>query len=514
MITISEPHFFRRGPVDKSIRAASVLALLLDHVHLISSRATRMLLSGIRDILHLQPSSGHILHETLPRDPRTLSSRFDLEPVTLHFICCPDCHTIYPYEPDDTPHDGNDLKCCDKPSAIPNRGICGGSLWREQAITGVDKRYVPIKKYLHQEFKSWLGRLLSRRGVEDFIDNCPHQKSPGVDELDDVWLSDVILNLKDSGGKKFYPGPGGEGRLIFSLSVDSFDPFGNKTASQSVSSTGIWLVLLNLPWYLRHLPEYMYLAGVIPGPKKPSVDEINSYIQLVVLELLQLWDPGVFFSRTYKYTFGRLIRGMLVPLVCDMLAARQLIGYAGSPRSHYFCILCDLDFDDINVMDRSEWPQKNLEDVRRFSRLWLDVNDPSQRKSVFEAFGWRWSPLFQLPYFDPIKFTVIDSMHALHLGLLQTHCRRLFGIDLDHPGGEALKDESLMVTPRRNFKPLNRKCLKLIEANGRNLLYQLLEYDRPALHTICTHFDIRAHGHSLVVGTRWVLAKNIFAWVS
>ena len=113
----------------------------------------------------------------------------------------------------------------------------------------------------------------------------------------------------------------------------------------------------------------MYLAGIIPGPKKPSVDELNHYIQLIVNELLELWDPGVYFSRTYKYALGRLIRAMLVPIVCDMLAARQLIGYAGSPKSHYFCIYCDLDVDDINITDRKEWPQKSATDVRRFAQL-------------------------------------------------------------------------------------------------------------------------------------------------
>lgn len=72
------------------------------------------------------------------------------------------------------------------------------------------------------------------------------------------------------------------------MSVDSFNPFHNKTAKQSVSSTGIWLVLLNLPQHLRYLQENMYLAGVIPGPNKPSLSDIYHYIDLVVVELLEV----------------------------------------------------------------------------------------------------------------------------------------------------------------------------------------------------------------------------------
>jgi len=86
----------------------------------------------------------------------------------------------------------------------------------------------------------------------------------------------------------------GEGRLVFSLSADSFDPFGNQAAKQSYSATGLWMVLLNLPWYMRHLRENMYLAGVIPGPTKPSTDAINHFLQLIVDDMLEFWDPSVF----------------------------------------------------------------------------------------------------------------------------------------------------------------------------------------------------------------------------
>jgi len=428
------------------------------------------MLGGIRDILRLQSMS---TAQPLPKDPCTISASFNLEPEIKQYICCTACCALYPYDPGS----GNEgivaARCSNQPSLKPD--ICGVPLWKEQMVTGTQTRTVLIKTYVHQGFKSWLGRLLARKGVEDHIDNCDSMRTSHNEPLEDIWPSAVFRDLKDPSGNPFYPGPGTEGCLVFSLSVDSFDPFGNKTASQSVSSTGIWLVLLNLPWFLRHQREYMYLAGVIPGPKKPSIDELNHYIQLIVSELLKLWDPGVHFSRTYKYALGRLIQAMLVPIVCDMLAARQLIGYAGSPKSHYFCVYCDLDVDDINITDRKEWLQKSATDVRRFAQLWRDLSDPVQRQSAFEAFGWCWSPLFDLPYFDPIKFTVTDTMHALHLGLLQTHCRKLFRIDIDHPGGEGFPVE-LPNSGAGHTKVLNKRCLKLIKTNDFDLLYQLLEF--------------------------------------
>ncbi|KJA14683.1 hypothetical protein HYPSUDRAFT_94559, partial [Hypholoma sublateritium FD-334 SS-4] len=144
----------------------------------------------------------------------------------------------------------------------------------------------PLKIYSHHDFKSWLGRLLSRPGIEDMIASRPYTSGLAPESVDDIWLSKVFSSLKDSSGKRFYPGPGSEARLVFSLSVDSFNPFGNKIAKQSVSSTGIWLVLLNLPPNVRHLPENLYLTGIIPGPNKPSLTDMNHYLQLVVNEFL------------------------------------------------------------------------------------------------------------------------------------------------------------------------------------------------------------------------------------
>jgi hypothetical protein len=269
-------------------------------------------------------------------------------------------------------------------------GICGSELSKQKRIGGNEFRSIPIRKYLHQDICAWLGQLLSRKGIEDHLDNRPHLRTSNA--IDDILLSDILLSLKDSSGNSFLSGPKEECRLVFSLSVDSFDPFGNQAAKQSVSDTGIWLVILNLPWYMQYRPENMYLAGIIP-PQKPPAHKFNHYLQLVVNNLLELWDLGIFFSRTYKFRLGRLTKAMLVLVICDMLAVRQAVGYANSPTAHYFCLLCDLDIHDITIFDRREWPQKSFADARRFATLWRDAETPRERDSIFEAFGWRWSPL-------------------------------------------------------------------------------------------------------------------------
>jgi hypothetical protein len=72
-----------------------------------------------------------------------------------------------------------------------------------------------------------------------------------------------------------------------------------------------------------------------------------------------------------------------------------------------------------------------------------------------------------------------------------------------------------MVTTRKKptAKELN-KCLKVIRENKTNMALELSSFTREALFTICTDYNIRAAEHNLVVGIKWVLAQNIYHWVS
>ena len=149
------------------------------------------------------------------------------------------------------------------------------------------------------------------------------------------------------------------------------------------------------------------MAGVIPG--HPLTDKLKHYLQLVVNDFLEFWDPGVYFSGTYEYPSGMLYLAMLISVICDMLTACQVIGYTNTPTAHYFCMLCELDIDDIHVLDRRQWPQKDLPHIHWFAALWRDACSEGDQKAIFEACGWCWLPLFDLPYWNLQLYT-----RALH----------------------------------------------------------------------------------------------------
>jgi len=221
--------------------------------------------------------------------------------------------------------------------------------------------------------------------MEDILESEPFELPSPEAPVDDILHSKLFQELKGPSNEPFFPVPPREGRLVFSLSVDSFNPFHNKTAKQTVSSMGIWLVVLNLAQHLHYLLENMYPVGVIPADK-PSTEDIYPYLELVIPELLDLWIPGVMFSWMAREPHRRLFKVMLIPMVCDMLAARQVIGL-GSVTSHNFCTCCDLDIDDIDVFNRDEWPAKDLAHIRHFTHLWRDAESEKCREQIFVASG-------------------------------------------------------------------------------------------------------------------------------
>ncbi|KAI0691211.1 hypothetical protein C8T65DRAFT_550398, partial [Cerioporus squamosus] len=120
----------------------------------------------------------------------------------------------------------------------------------------------PTRKYLHQRMNAWVARFLCRPGLEELLESA----KPGEgDMMEDFWDGLAIKDfLGPDGEMPYMRAPPNETRLVFALGVDGFNPYQSKTAKQSVSSTAIYMVCMNLPLHLRFLPENMYLVGVIP----------------------------------------------------------------------------------------------------------------------------------------------------------------------------------------------------------------------------------------------------------
>ena len=193
-----------------------------------------------------------------------------------------------------------------------------------------------------------------------------------------------------------------------------------------------------------------------------------------------------------------------MPVVCDALGARQIVGI-GSVTSRFFCTLCNLPIQDVENIDCTTWPPRDVVKHRADAKAWRDA-DSDNRVKLFKQNGTRWTALLDLPYWDPIKFLVIDTMHNLYLGLLQHHCRDVWGMNIAYEDGDATrgaKGQPKVPTPEE----MNAGRAAL--AGG--FEDKLKAFNRPILYYMCDELGLRRAGTKAQLITellRWVRINN------
>jgi hypothetical protein len=321
-------------------------------------------------------------------------------------------------------------------------------------------------------------------------------------EMKDVFDSEILRNFKGYDGQPFSTS-GEEGRYVFSLCVDYFNPLGNKQAGKKKSIGLISLVCLNLPPDMRYKPENMFLFGIIPGPCEPPLTCLNHYLRPLVDMLLESWFTGVRFSRTCTYYYGRVVRCALICVVSDLLAARKINGFASIHHTQ-MCAMCHCtrrQHDTLNDSFATLGTRRTNEEIRNSAQLYLDAVDEKERSEAVHNSGIRWSELLRLPYFDASRFVVVDAMHNLFLGLVQEHFD-ILGIRLNNT--KSITTPSIVINiPEESMNKLNEherksvnRLIKMLEAPIKMELKSQAGYDvhfkrlsalhKAALELLCT----------------------------
>src|SRR5271154_3466283 len=69
---------------------------------------------------------------------------------------------------------------------------------------------------------------------------------------------------------------------------------------------------------------------------------------------------------------------------------------------------------------------RNSSQHRENALGWRRCNSDASRKRFVKQSGVRWSKLMRLPYFDPIQFLTVDSMHCLFLSIAKWIVKRIW----------------------------------------------------------------------------------------
>ena len=236
---------------------------------------------------HTTKSQGKLVTKSVPMDARTVVQRLALKPSYKAFICCPECSTCYP---------NNGLDPCPElctSRRLSTQQICGQHLRKPCNIHG-HSHDIPVRPFLYHDFKEWLGEMLCRPGMENMMDRSFSPSPDGI--MGDIWDAPGVYKIPGPNGHPFiHRCPDNEGHYLFSFNMDGFNPFQLKQAGRSATVMGLYMVCLNLPPEVCFKSENMFLAGIIPGPKEPSTDEINNFLWPLVNDLLESYETGVYY---------------------------------------------------------------------------------------------------------------------------------------------------------------------------------------------------------------------------
>ena len=390
------------------------------------NRCNQFILPMLRSVLQTQEAQSctpnNIKHaaDGLPGTVQSAISLLHIQPTTSSLICCKDCFACYHYDspPETCTYRGaSDLPMCGRALFINRRRK--GQLFKE-----------PEREVHFQDFKAWLGRLLSRPGMEEMLDRDVYKTGAGEGELFDIWDGKAMRNFKGPrGGNFIYVKPPGCCRLIFAICMDNFNPLFNKNGGKHYSAGVISLICLNLPPGVRHLIENIFVFCVVPGPHEVELEKINNIVRYLIDIFLVFWQPGVYYSKTPRYPHGRLVNAAIVPALGDLLAVRKLTG------NNRWCTQCDLEAEDMDNLDTSTWPKRMLcSEHRRLAEEWKSL-DSKARSSHFRKHGLRWSELLRLPYWDPVEYTLVEFSHNLLSNNAERHLRVLMGMNASLPDG-------------------------------------------------------------------------------
>lgn len=387
---------------------------LFQTLHAIPDRAIAWLLKFISVLLGFCSHFSDVLRNAAKRFPKSIftRNRFLSKHGAQHvykYVVCSSCHSLHNYQ-DCYEKRGSSLlvkKC----SQVIFSKLCATDLLKRIISKSGAVKLYPIKTYCYSSLISNLQQLLLRPG---FVDLCESTRNFVSDTniFSDVYQGNIWKDFMRVNGKEFL-----SSALCYGLmmNIDWFQPFDHFMYSVGI----VYLVIMNLPRSERYKRQNVLIVGVIPGPKEPPLS-INSYLGPLVTELLQLWK-GV--KLQFSNSSEGVVRVALLAVACDIPAGRKVSGFLGH-SANLGCPRCYCEFSEggprrnFSNFDRSTW-------TPRHDRHRTDIKDLIEESKGRSAtavakmesgIGCRYSVLIDLPYFDPVRMTIIDGMHNLFLG--------------------------------------------------------------------------------------------------
>lgn len=388
------------------------------------------LVKGTSDREVYDGHQSHILNQ-LPTSLYSTLKQFDIDGRTTMYAVCPACSCTY------KPSYNRVTATASYPAQCANRivGPSGSSVCQTNLLEERNGHRRPVKTFLAACFTDYLARSLSDAEIERLCDKACDDamvslNDPPDSDMKNIYHAEFMKKFEGPIPGQLFINRGNKIRLAFAIQTDFFNPNGTTKRGNHDSVGIISLANLNLPEDLRCQPEHMFPAGIIPGPREPELEEISHFLRPIIDECLVAWKPGIHVSKTASCPEeGRDVEVAIVMSVNDLPAARKVSGTAGI-GSHFYCTVCSCyDCDTMYNSNFDNWKRRDITEMCRQAEAWRDAQTSQVRDEIFNRHGVRWSEFWRLPYWDPSRMLIIDSMHCVLEGIVHYHCRHVLELD-------------------------------------------------------------------------------------
>jgi hypothetical protein len=200
----------------------------------------------------------------------------------------------------------------------------------------------------------------------------------------------------------------------------------NKYVGKVVSCGALVLYCLNLPLEIRFLPENVFLLGMMPSPEGATVWTIVHFLDTVRKIIMEFNLPGQWMN-TNSNPQGIMVAARILALIADLQASKKISGF-GSITANYFCTYCLCHKKNIEDLNYTSWVHRVAATVREQAQRWHDAITITEKNGLFLTTGVRWTPMYDIPYWNPVQYVILGFMHNILEGVLQHHLRELWGI--------------------------------------------------------------------------------------
>lgn len=338
------------------------------------------------------------------------------------YVVCPKCYSLYEYADcviniEGTPSSRtcSHVEYPDHPQRARRRP-CKELLLKEVLLPNGKTKLYPFKIYCYKSVIDRFRSLLKRDGFENLCNDWK-TRVPIDGTLADIYDGRVWKEFQTEAYDYFLRG---NHNYALMLNMDWFQPFDHTTYSVGV----IYAVVLNLPRHHRFKLENVLVIGIIPDfGKEPR--SVASFLCPLVDELQIAWTDGFKAKTALSELQEHVIKLAVLCAGCDIPASRKLSGFIGHSAT-LGCSKCLKQFPggvgekDYSGFDRSLWrPRTRADHLRRIQEV-MKGKTQTERSNLESGNGVRYSPLVNLPYFDPVRMTIIDPMHNLFQGTAKT----------------------------------------------------------------------------------------------